>query len=71
MYDYVISHLQVEFTTIYAFFALLGRDTYMYRSLYDVYFFNYSCFATKTVVCVACEDAGNSLVFTHRGEFLD
>jgi hypothetical protein len=39
------------------FFALLGCDAYFYHSLYDVCFFNYSCFATKTVVCVACEDA--------------
>jgi hypothetical protein len=38
-------------------FALLGRDTSFYRSFYDIYFFNYWCFATKTVVCVACEDA--------------
>jgi hypothetical protein len=40
-------------------FALLGRDTYFYHSLYDVFSLNYWCFVTKTVVCVACEDAGS------------
>lgn len=58
-YDYVISYLQVEFTIIYGLFALLGHDTYFYHSLYDTCFFSYWCFATKIVVCVACEDAGN------------
>jgi hypothetical protein len=42
-------------------FAQLRRDTHFYHSLYDVCFFSYwfIFLAKKTVVCIACEDAGS------------
>jgi len=48
-------------------FALLGRDTYFYHSLYDVCFLNYWCFAIKKNL----RGRWKSLEFRHRGEVLE